>query len=504
MPVLETSGRSDVRRIRRETEGVYCDTAGQSILIPAFLSVHLRRGDEIRAEAGTDSPVSEVLARQSSTRRRSQLYFGRIGYVTRPKSDKRGHHVVRAEVAGSKLGITSLHLPSSAIRDYFYFSTRRPGEDRPPTLYELLRAVPTAAFADLRLCYRIRRLELSAAGLDREMRAVERAFNLLAHPECRSCYDTLLRDPDSATIFPYGGGGQCLVSGELGDNGETFFVRQILRYIPDQTQRTFRAPLRRIDFLDGFAVYRDSRRKAEAYIDPSLLPFDWDPTWNQWKHLVGTNIDISAVFVNSGKYRRHKDEWRLVKWQTALPSRLNITVPLDAIDKIKAARDSYRCLSEHSDVIAVIRERIEKEPIEYRDVSDLCRKLRFPSDFDVIQLCWQPDYDRFFFDQLKKRCVNLFLFRGEYIFELGRVVVAETPQLGKATYVFLRPADIRQFIRRYATTTRDDLRRNRGNIGTELGFIGRVMHGNSPKHWLRELRVRIGEPVDHTVTTQAP
>jgi hypothetical protein len=49
-------------------------------------------------------------------------------------------------------------------------------------------------------------------------------------------------------------------------------------------------------------VYRDSRRKAEIYIDPTLLPFGWDPTWNQWKHLVGTKIGVSATFVNSGKY----------------------------------------------------------------------------------------------------------------------------------------------------------------------------------------------------------
>jgi hypothetical protein len=502
--VLQTSGGLSIRRLRRHAEGVCCETTAEPILIPTFLSLHLRAGDEIRAETGTDSPVSEVLVSRSSNGRRSrQIYLGKIGYVTGPKSDKRDRQFVRAEVAASKLGIASLHLPCSAIRDYFYFFTRRPGEDRLTTLYELLRAVPTAAFAELRLCYRLRRLELSAAGADEQVRSVERAFNLLAHPDLRSCYDALLRDPDSPAIFPYGGGGQGLVSGELSDDGQTFFVREILRYIPDQTQRTFRAPWRRLDFFDGLAVYRDSRRKAEVYIDPNLLPFGWDPTWNQWKHLVGAKIGISAAFVHSGKYRRRKHEWHFVDWQTALPSRLNITAPPDTMQAINAARDSYRRLSEHSDFIAAIRERIEKEPIEHRDVSDLCRKLRLPPDFDVTQLCWQPDYDRFFFDQLRKRSVNLFLFRREYIFELERTVVAEIPQVGNATYVFLRPADIREFLRRYATTTRDDLRRNRGNVASELGFIGRVMHGNRPKKWLRELRARIGEPVDHTMMMMA-
>src|SRR5262249_32757548 len=146
---------------------------------------------------------------------------------------------------------------------------------------------------------------------------------------------------------------------------------------------------------------------------------------------------------------------------------------------------------------------VEDEPGEERDLAEVWRKLRLASDFEVFQLCWQPDFDRFFFDQLKKRSINIFLFRGEFIFELARIVVAEVPQLGNATYVFTRPADIREFVRRYATTTREDIRRNRGDIGTELGFIGRVMHGNHPKKWLNDLRGRIGEPVDYTLTVSA-
>ncbi len=184
-----------------------------------------------------------------------------------------------------------------------------------------------------------------------------------------------------------------------------------------QIQRGLRAPLRRMDFLDGFAVYRDNRRKAEVYIDPSLLPIGWDPTWNQWKHLVGTKIGISGAFVNSGKYRLRKNQWRLAEWQTALPSRLSVTMPTDALEQINTARRLHQRLGEHYDAIAAIRDRLEREPLEYRDLADICRKLRLPSDFDVSLLCWQPDYDRFFFDQLKKRSVKIFLFRSEYIFD---------------------------------------------------------------------------------------
>jgi hypothetical protein len=181
------------------------------------------------------------------------------------------------------------------------------------------------------------------------------------HPQLRSCYDALLRDADSPALFPYGGGGQCLVSGKQAGDGQTFFVRQLLRYLPDQTQRSFRAPLRRVDFYDGYAVYRDSRRKAEIYIDPTLLPFGWAPTWNQWKHLVGTKIGVSAAFVNSGKYRHRNNEWHLVEWQTALPGRLSITAPEAALEQIHSARRLHHRLGQHYDVIARIRQRLEHD-----------------------------------------------------------------------------------------------------------------------------------------------
>jgi len=83
----------------------------------------------------------------------------------------------------------------------------------------------------------------------------------------------------------------------------------------------------------------------------------------------------------------------------------------------------HQLLGQHCDAIAPIRQRLEHEPWEHPDLSDLCRELRLPSDFDVFQLCWQPDYDRFFFNQLKKRSINIFLFRGEFIFDVSEATV---------------------------------------------------------------------------------
>ena len=490
-----------IRNLRVDGPSVRCATDGEDILVPRIPASYLRPGDDICVGV-PESPIRECLATQNGLRQRArQLYYGRIGYVAQPKADKRGEYFVRAEVLESALGIRALHLPNNAVRDYFYFFTPTPIGKRQPTLYEVLRARPTATPADLRLAYRICRLEHeSDPAATPKIRNAERAFNLLAHPDLRSCYDALLRDPDAPAVFPYGGFGQCVVAGELAEDGNTFFARRLLSYLPNQRQRQFRVPLRRTEYFDGFARYRDSRRKAELYFDSSLLPLGWDPTWDQWKHLLATKIGITATFVESGKYRQKNGEWDLVRWETALPSRLRVTVPSDAQNFIAEARRSYQRFGEYADAIEQVRKRLQREPLDQRELGDLCRRLRIPPDFDIAQFCWKPDYDPYFYQQLKKRSQNVYLFRDEYIFQLPRAIVAEVPQLGHATYIFAKTDDVREFVRKYATTCRDDIRKNRNNVAEQLGFAARVMHGSSPHRWNRELQSRIGEPVDYTLS----
>jgi hypothetical protein len=472
-------------------------------VVPRVPASYLRSGDDVRVGAYS-SPIGEYLATQNSVHRKAkQLYFGRIGCVTQPRTDKRDEYFVRADVLEGGIGIRALHLPNSAVRDYFYFFRPRDGETPQPTLYEALRAPRSATPADLRLSYRIRRIELETGdAASSEMQRIERAFNLLAHPDLRSCYDSLLQDSSAPALFPYGGFGQCVVSGELAQDGKTFFVRQLLSYLPGQRQRRFRAPLRRIEYFNGYALYRDSGRKAEVYLDPTILPVGWDPTWNQWRHLLGTKIGISGTFVQAGKYRHTSGEWHLVRWETALPSRLSVTVPSDATRSFAAARRSYQRFGEHHDAIERARVLLARQPLDQQELVDLCRSLGIPPDFDVAQFCWKPDYDPYFYQELKKRSRNVYFLHDEYIFQLRHAIVAEVPQLGHATYVFAEPTDVSEFVRRYAATCRDDIRKNRRNVAHELGFIGRVMHGNNPRAWLRELRARIGEGVDYALSIE--
>ena len=65
-------------------------------------------------------------------------------------------------------------------------------------------------------------------------------------------------------------------------------------------------PLRGCDFYDDRALCRDVRRKLEFWLDPAALHTIWDRTWNQWKHLLGTKIEVEGTFVQSGKFRKRR------------------------------------------------------------------------------------------------------------------------------------------------------------------------------------------------------
>src|ERR1017187_4571115 len=430
-----------VAQLRPDGAAVRCVLSDEiSLTLSRFLASFIRPSDQLEFDPTTADPTRELRVVQSTTRRPRELYFVPIAYVTQPKPDKRAEYFVRAEITDSRLGIRHVYLPNQAVRDCFYFGNRSRAGCEEQTLYDLLRMGPTATPADLKLALKVRLLELQAGVAPKDqIQAVERAFNLLAQPDLRSCYQALVLDSEAPALFPYGGFGALLAAGELSPDRETFFARKILSFLPDRRERRFRAPLRKIEFYDGYAVYRDSRRKAEVILDPISLPLAFDPTWNQWRHLVRTKFGVEATFVKSGKYRLRDGEWYLVDWETALPSRLNISLPADAHEVVANARKTYRRFGQYFDAIQGIRERVEREPVEHQELRRICNELGVPPDFEIGQISWKPDYDPFFYDQLRKRSRKMFLFRDEFIFELERSIVVEVPEHGHATYIFTRP-----------------------------------------------------------------
>jgi hypothetical protein len=298
----------------------------------------------------------------------------------------------------------------------------------------------STSLAELRLAFKLRQLELRAAGASkRDHGAVERAFNVLAQPELRACYESLLKDASAPALFPHGGFGSILVAGDRSRDGQTFVATGILSFLPERRDRCFRAPLRRFDFHSDRAIYRDVRRKLEVTLDQSAMPIVWDSTWNQWRHLLGAKIELQGTFLQAGKYRQRRGEWQLVQWETALPSRIQVKLPADIAEQIDTARRTYHRFGEFSNALSQIRDRIEHQPLEKEQLRSLCWNLGIAGDFDIAQISWKPDYDPFFYRQLCRRARRLYLFRDEYILDLERGTAVETAAGPRHVPVFEAP-----------------------------------------------------------------
>ena len=134
--------------------------------------------------------------------------------------------------------------------------------------------------------------------------------------------------------------------------------------------------------------------------------------------------------------------------------------------------------------------------MEKRELDQLAAAEGIPADFDVAQINWKADYDRYYYRQLCRRANQLFLYREEYIFLTPTAIVVETPQAGHATYVFSRPPDTSLFLQAYPQTSKQAIRANQTNCAERLGFLARIVHGSSHQSWLSDLRKWLGEPVE--------
>jgi hypothetical protein len=463
--------------------------------LPRFLVRFLRRGDRL---AFLSEGCDEILIERGANRSRSiQLLYATIGYAGLPKEREGGlGFFVRADLPDCSTGPKSLFLPGADIRRYFYLLD---ADTNRQTLCDLLQVSDSASLADLRLAWRVRSLEVGTAPAQAAQRAkLERAFNILAHPDLRNCYDALRHDEYAPPLFPYGGFGSILVEGQLSADGEAFFGHRILAYKPEMISRGVSLLLRSCDFFTDRVVCRDPRRKLEVWLDTNLLPgVFWDLTWNHWKHWLTTRLDVQATFVRTGKYRLRKGEWTLRTWHAALPSRLRVAAPPDLAADVERARGIHKLLGEHVDVVEKVRAEVEKQPVEQSVVQTWFDQFGVSAHLKPQHITWRPDYEPYYFEQLRKRSRTWFLFRDEYLFAWPNVLISEVPQLGRATYVFTKPDSIADFMRRYPLATRDDIRHNRGDVATALGFVGRVVRARRQKRWLAVVLKLAGEKADY-------
>lgn len=474
-----------VAELRASGERVSCIHPDGATPVPLSIGRQLRVGDSIATIGPADFLVE---------RGRLHMLHATIGYAAQPKESKTGEWLVRTELPNCVTDLKALFISGDALRCYFYSLG-----DSEASLYDVLGCSADSGATELRLAWRIKSLELIATvETARNGSHAERAFNVLAHPDLRKCYDALRTDPDAPPLFPYGGFGSILVEGDLAEDGRAFFARRILAYRPAITNRKVTFLLRQCEFLADRIVCRDPRRRIEVTIDASLFAgVRWDLTWNQWRHWLKTRIEVDASFVQSGKYQLVQGEWVLRKWLSALPSRLKVKPPENLAADIERARAIHHLLGQHADVVERARAEIEKQPVEYKIVQRWFDELGVSPELKPQHVAWQPDYDAYYFDQLRRRAATWYLFGREFLFALPNVIVSEIPQAGHATYVFAKPQSLDAFMRRYGSTTRDDIRHNRANRATDLGFVGRVIRGARKKRWLANVLKLAGEKADY-------
>jgi len=247
---------------------------------------------------------------------------------------------------------------------------------------------------------------------------------------------------------------------------------------------------------DGWSEIRDRLHTLDFFAEGPLLRalrYSERPCVLLVDELDKVDYSIEGAFVRSGRYKKRDGGWEFVDWETGLPSRLSVKLRAGFHEDVARGRAMYCRFGQYSGALDQIRLCLEHKAIERRDLERICSELGIPREFDVAQISWRPDYDPFFYRELSRCARRVYLFRGEYIFEVEKALVVETPQLGHASYIFAKPRSMESFLALYTKISKAHIRRNCDNVAERLGFLGRVIHGTNPRAWLNEMCQRLGE-----------
>ena len=184
------------------TEVIASLASRETVSFHRAVGKHLRVGDLVIQSVPAEAKHSPDILILKPGPRDPELLNAAIGYAAKPQLDKRHKGLIRTEMSQKSFGLNTLYISSDAVRDYFYAAQRGRKWEEQQTLYDLLSVNPAAKLGDLRLAFKVRLLEARVAKAPPStLEAIERAFNVLAHPELRQIYAELLHKPGIPVLF---------------------------------------------------------------------------------------------------------------------------------------------------------------------------------------------------------------------------------------------------------------------------------------------------------------
>jgi hypothetical protein len=412
-----------------------------------------------------------------------------------PKRDRHGRGFVMLDASGAQDGIFKVLVTAAQIRDYFYSPDRSAQWAEQPSWFEVLGVRKNSTPAEIRLAYRVRMLELKMKGIEsnRSSQAqLARGLQILLDPDLRRDYLLLLEDPDASLAFPPWSIGLLRATGQK--KGELFLVNELVSFFPRIEQRTVRLALRRFRFEGPEAVYRDARKRILIRFDSSLLPMQWTDEWNTWAHLALGSVTVRAMFWQQTRFRCTETEFQPRVWSQPFQSTLAVQNPSSVAPRFEAARAFWEHFHPHSDIVALLRARLEQEAIEAQQAAEWCCAHGVRPPIDSRWINWEPDYEECFYRELAARARAVYLFRNEYLFVFDQTVVSEIPRAGHASYIFRPNTSLNAFLRSYAQTTRHAIRTEPKNARTTLGYAGRIPHLKDLSVWIEKIARTFASP----------
>ncbi|MGH9581431.1 MAG: hypothetical protein ACRD4O_00655 [Bryobacteraceae bacterium] len=187
-------------------------------------------------------------------------------------------------------------------------------------------------------------------------------------------------------------------------------------------------------------------------------------------------------------------------WAQPFPNTLSVQNAASVAPRFEAARMFWEHFHPHADTVALLRARIEQEPLESGAAAQWCvsRGVRPPVEARWIN--WEPDYEESFYRELALRANAVYLFRNEYLFAFDRTVISEIPQAGHASYIFHPNTSLEVFLRQYARTTRRAIRSDAPTARKKLGYSGRIAHLKDLSLWIPKIERTRARPAAQRAT----